>query len=50
MSNVVAENLPDAVAQVHPFAVDDSSGVESGPGNKDAAKVEAFIAAAKHLK
>ncbi len=39
-------NAARAIAEVHPYALDVSSGVESSPGRKDAKKVAAFIHAA----
>ena len=42
---LTAENVGDAIAQAHPWAVDVASGVEAEPGIKDPAKVRAFAAA-----
>jgi indole-3-glycerol phosphate synthase/phosphoribosylanthranilate isomerase len=41
------ENVAQAVAAVHPDAVDVSSGVEASPGRKDPARVRRFIEAAR---
>jgi phosphoribosylanthranilate isomerase len=44
---LTAENVGDAIAAVHPWGVDVSTGVEASPGRKDASKVKDFVAAAK---
>jgi phosphoribosylanthranilate isomerase len=41
------ENVAEAIATLHPWGVDVVSGVEAGPGRKDAAKVRAFVANAR---
>lgn len=41
------DNVAEAIAAVRPWAVDVASGVESSPGVKDMAKVEAFLSAVR---
>ena len=41
------DNVAEAVRKVRPYAVDASSRLESGPGEKDSDKVKAFVAEAK---
>jgi len=47
---LTAFNVARAISQVHPFAVDVSSGVESAPGLKDPDKLAAFARAVHDLK
>jgi len=46
---LTADNVANAVAQVKPYMVDVSGGVESAPGVKDQALVEAFVRRAKNI-
>ncbi len=39
------ETVGASIAQIHPYAVDVSSGVEAGPGIKSAEKIKAFMQA-----
>lgn len=41
------DNVANAITIIHPKAVDVSSGVETGAGIKDLAKIQAFISAVK---
>jgi phosphoribosylanthranilate isomerase len=41
------DNVPDAVARLHPWGVDVASGVEAAPGRKDPDKVRIFVAKAR---
>lgn len=43
-----AENVAEAIAQVRPMGVDVASGVERTPGQKDRAKLEAFVHAVRN--
>ena len=42
---LTAENVGEALALVHPYAVDVSSGVEAAPGVKDRYRLQAFFEA-----
>ena len=43
------ENVADAIRQVHPYAVDVATGIETAPGVKDHSKIAAFIAAVRSV-
>ena len=46
-AGLTPETVAHAIAVVKPYAVDVNSGVEAGPGRKDADKVRRFVAAAR---
>jgi phosphoribosylanthranilate isomerase len=41
-------NVAQAIAQVNPYAVDACSSLESSPGQKDAARMRAFVQAVRN--
>src|SRR6266404_5812979 len=43
-----AENVAQAIAQVHPYAVDACSSLEFSPGQKDAERMKAFVQAVRN--
>ena len=44
---LTSDNVQDAIQNIHPYGVDVSSGVETSPGKKDPAKVQAFVQAVR---
>jgi phosphoribosylanthranilate isomerase len=42
------ENVAAAISQTHPYAVDACSSLESSPGQKDAARMRAFVQAVRN--
>jgi phosphoribosylanthranilate isomerase len=42
---LTSENVGEAIATVHPYAVDSASGTESAPGHKDTERLRALFAA-----
>ena len=45
-----ADNVGEAIAATHPYAVDSASGTEASPGKKDPAKLTAFFRAVEQAE